>query len=104
MVCNTFGAVVGKAAAAFFLLRFYSVSTAFATAIAINTLVGLVSIALEKHVAASLKMIDIDSSNGGQPLESEKSQFGGFRTDSGGLGFSDRQSPDLPNVGCLAGA
>jgi spermidine synthase len=43
---NTLGAVAGSAAAGFFLLRYYSVSTALLTAIAINFLIGLAGVFL----------------------------------------------------------
>jgi len=45
---NTLGAVFGTAAAAFFLLRFYSVSLAMHTAIAINLVIGLISVVLQR--------------------------------------------------------
>ncbi len=48
---NTLGAVFGTAAAGFVLLRFYSVSVAFAVAILINILVGLLSIVLAEKTA-----------------------------------------------------
>ena len=43
---NTLGAVAGSAAAGFFLLRYYSVSDAILTAIAINFLIGLAGVLL----------------------------------------------------------
>ena len=51
---NTLGAVVGTSAAGFFLLRFYSVSVTFYTAITMNTLIGLTSILLQDKVSAAL--------------------------------------------------
>jgi spermidine synthase len=50
---NTIGAVAGTAAAAFFLLPDYSVSTTIHVAIAINFLIGIVSILLEGWAAES---------------------------------------------------
>ncbi len=43
---NTLGAVVGTAAAGFWLLRFYSVSTTLYIAILINSLIGILSIVI----------------------------------------------------------
>jgi spermidine synthase len=50
---NTIGAVAGAAAAAFFLLPSYSVSTTIHVAIVINFLIGIVSILLEGRAAES---------------------------------------------------
>lgn len=47
---NTLGAVAGTSAAGFFLLRFYSVSMTFYTAITMNTLIGLTSILLQQKM------------------------------------------------------
>jgi spermidine synthase len=55
---NTLGAVVGTAAAGFFLLRFFSVSTALYTAIALNTAIGIASILLQNKVAAVLSSFE----------------------------------------------
>ena len=49
---NTFGAVLGATAAGFFLLRLYSVSTAFSIAIVTNASIGLVSILLQDKASA----------------------------------------------------
>jgi len=49
---NTLGAVAGALAAGFYFLRFYSVSTTLATAIAVNTTVGLASILLQTRGAS----------------------------------------------------
>ncbi len=49
---NTLGAVAGTAAAGFFLLRFYSVSVTFATAILANISIGLVGITLSRQAEA----------------------------------------------------
>ncbi|MBI5664595.1 MAG: fused MFS/spermidine synthase [Nitrospirae bacterium] len=48
---NTLGAVAGTAAAGFYLLRFFSLSTTLKTAIAMNVLIGIASIALQKKAA-----------------------------------------------------
>jgi spermidine synthase len=48
---NTLGAVAGTAAAGFFLLRYYSVSTALHTAILMNLLIGLLCILLADKVS-----------------------------------------------------
>jgi spermidine synthase len=50
---NTIGAVAGTAAAAFFLLPNYSVSTTIHVAIVINFVIGIVSILLEGRAAKS---------------------------------------------------
>lgn len=49
---NTFGAVAGALSTAFFLLRFYSVSTALYTAVAINVLVGLSALLMQNKLPA----------------------------------------------------
>ncbi len=51
---NTLGAVVGTAAAAYFLLRFYSVSTTMATAIGLNLAIGLLSLLLQGKLSEVL--------------------------------------------------
>jgi spermidine synthase len=49
---NTLGAVIGTASAAFVLLRLYSVSTAFHTAIILNVIIGVVCVVLQHTVRA----------------------------------------------------
>jgi spermidine synthase len=44
--CNTFGAVAGAAASGFFLLRYHSVYTALAVAVAINVVLGALGVLL----------------------------------------------------------
>ena len=51
---NTLGAVAGTAAAGFFLLRFYSVSTTLGIAVILNILIGLFCIALQEYAQALL--------------------------------------------------
>lgn len=46
---NTLGAVAGTTAAGFYLLRFFSLSTTLMTAITMNVLIGITSIALQKR-------------------------------------------------------
>jgi spermidine synthase len=48
---NTLGAVAGTAAAGFYLLRFFSLSSTLMTAIVMNVLIGITSIALQKRAA-----------------------------------------------------
>ncbi|MBI4682965.1 MAG: fused MFS/spermidine synthase [Nitrospirae bacterium] len=48
---NTLGAVAGTAAAGFYLLRFFSLSATLKTAIVMNILIGITSIALQKRAA-----------------------------------------------------
>ncbi len=53
---NTLGAVTGTAAAGFFFLRFFSVSTTLKVAILINALIGVTSILLQKRAAEVLEL------------------------------------------------
>jgi spermidine synthase len=46
---NTLGAVAGTAAAGFYLLRYFSLSTTLKTAIVMNVLIGITSLALQKR-------------------------------------------------------
>ena len=48
---NTLGAVAGTAAAGFYFLRFFSLSTTLKTAIIMNVLIGITSIGLQKRAA-----------------------------------------------------
>ncbi len=52
--CNTFGAVAGAAASGFFLLRYYSVTTALAVAVGINVVLGVLSLLLNDLAQAAL--------------------------------------------------
>lgn len=58
---NTLGAVVGTAAAGFWLLRFFSVSTTLYCAILINSLVGMLSILISNRVSKAMKRITVDT-------------------------------------------
>jgi spermidine synthase len=78
---NTIGAVVGTAAAAFFLLPNYSVSTTIHIAIAINFLIGIMGILLDGRAAESWTIAppntenaeeSIDSAWGSQPSSTPK--------------------------------
>ena len=50
---NTIGSVIGAVVAGFFLLRYYSVSLAIYTAIAVNILVGIASILLQSKLTTA---------------------------------------------------
>lgn len=63
--CNTLGAVAGAAAAGFFLLRYHSVSTALAVAVAINVVLGVLSIVLDD--VARRGLAPAAASEGGEP-------------------------------------
>jgi spermidine synthase len=48
---NTFGAVMGTLLAGFYILKYYSVSSALYTAISINTLVGIAAVVLQSKMS-----------------------------------------------------
>jgi spermidine synthase len=58
---NTLGAVVGTAAAGFWLLRFFSVSTTLYVAILINSLIGMLSILISNRVSKVMKRLTVDT-------------------------------------------
>ena len=71
---NTLGAVMGALLAGFFFLRVYSVSTTVSIAVALNLVIGVVSLILERS-AASVVTADAESTatfgpvSAGAPLE-----------------------------------
>jgi len=69
---NTLGAVLGTAFAAFFLLRYFSLSTALNTAIILNTVIGVASIALQNRISADIAPMDARASTK-EPVESKLS-------------------------------
>jgi len=71
---NTLGAVTGAASAAFILLQFYSVSSAFHTAITLNVTIGIVCILLQRSVSAGISPAD---SEGTGDERSVRETFGG---------------------------
>jgi spermidine synthase len=65
---NTLGAVAGTAAAGFFFLRFYSVSTTLYAAILINSVIGLVSIILSDKASVMFDHPDTGAEHAGEGL------------------------------------
>jgi len=57
---NTLGAVAGTAAAGFWLLRFFSVSTTLYFAILINSFVGILGILISTRVSKAIKRLTVD--------------------------------------------
>ncbi|MDH4233293.1 MAG: fused MFS/spermidine synthase, partial [Nitrospirota bacterium] len=72
---NTLGAVAGTAAAGFFFLRFYSVSATLYTAIAINSVIGLVSILLHEKVSAVLARREAGVEHDGQAFPQKSPDY-----------------------------